>query len=93
MEHRKQSRIVADVLVAARDLNHGDGVAITELLRKCNLSYVRAKPLILTLVGAGLLDERGMERSTRYLISETGVTFLRAWSQFNDFAQSFGLKL
>ena len=93
MEYRKQTRIIADVLVAVRDLNYGEGVSITTLLRKCNVSYSRMKPLISTLVGAGLLEEMQNEQSVKYLISQNGITFLRAWYRFSDFAQSFGLKL
>jgi predicted transcriptional regulator len=93
LEYRKQPRIVADVLTAVRDLNYGEGVSITTLLRKCNVSYSRLKPLISTLVGSGLLEEREKERPVTYLISQNGITFLRAWSSFNDFAQSYGLKL
>jgi predicted transcriptional regulator len=93
LEYRKQTRIVADVLVAVRDLNYGEGVSITTLLRKCNVSYCRMKPLVSTLVGAGLLEEMQNEQSVKYLISQNGITFLRAWYRFSDFAQSFGLKL
>ncbi len=93
MQYRKQSRIIADVLITVKDLDEGEGVGVTTLLRRCNLSYVRMKPLVSVLVGAGLLRETQKERSRRYGITQNGITFLRAWSEFDDFAQSFGLKL
>jgi len=34
-----------------------------------------------------------LEKNAKYKISERGITFLTAYSQFEDFAQSFGLRL
>ena len=92
--YRTQTRIIADILVTARDMNlEGDGVGITTLLRKGNVSYSRMTRLISDLVGAGLLVELNLEKSSKYKISERGMKFLQAYSQFEEFAQSFGLKL
>ena len=71
----------------------GDGVGITMLLRKGNVSYTRMTKLITDLVGAGLLEELNLEKTAKYKISERGRSFLTAYFQFEDFAQSFGLKL
>jgi predicted transcriptional regulator len=68
-------------------------VGITTLLRKGNVSYNRMTKLIADLVGAGLLEEHMLEKNAKYKISERGITFLTAYSQFEDFAQSFGLRL
>ena len=92
--YRTQTRIIADILTTARDMNTGgDGVGITMLLRKGNVSYTRMTKLITDLVGAGLLEELNLEKSAKYKISERGMSFLTAYFQFEDFAQSFGLKL
>jgi predicted transcriptional regulator len=93
-QYRTQTRIIADILVTARDMNTaGDGVGITTLLRKGNVSYNRMTKLIADLVGAGLLEELTLEKNSKYKISERGITFLAAYDQFEDFAQSFGLRL
>ena len=56
--YRTQTKIIADILTTARDMNTGgDGVGITMLLRKGNVSYSRMTKLITDLVGAGLLVE------------------------------------
>ena len=93
-QYRTQGRIIADILTTARDMNTGgEGVGITTLLRKGNVSYARMTKLITDLVGAGLLVALTEEKTAKYKISEKGITFLQAYSQFEDFAQSFGLRL
>ncbi len=100
VHYRTQTRIVADVLRAARDSNTaGDGVGISTLIRKGNMSYSRTIKLVGELVGAGLLvevvekeDEVRLAPS-RYRISKKGVEFLHTYAQFDEFAQMFGLQL
>jgi len=92
--YRTQTKIIADILLTARDMNmEGDGVGITTLLRKGNVSYSRMTKLIGDLVGAGLLLELNLDKTAKYKISEKGMSFLQAYLQFEDFAQSFGLRL
>lgn len=94
VQYRTQTKIIADILVTARDMNTaGDGVGITLLLRRGNVSYTRMSKLISDLVGAGLLVELNLEKNSKYKISDKGLSFLRAYNQFEDFAQSFGLRL
>jgi predicted transcriptional regulator len=93
-QYRTQGKIIADILTTARDLNQdGQGVGITTLLRRGNVSYTRMTKLIVELVGAGLLLEETLEKNAKYKISDKGMTFLRAYGQFEEFAQSFGLRL
>ena len=63
------------------------------MLRRGNVSYSRMAKLIVELVGAGLLLENTLEKTSRYRISDKGMQFLHAYSQFQDFAQSYGLRL
>ncbi len=93
-QYRTQVKIIADVLSTARDMNtEGSGVGITTLLRKGNLSYIRMSKLLSELVGSGLMVELDNEKISRYMISDKGLQFLGAYYQFEDFAQSFGLRL
>ena len=92
--YRTQVRIIADVLETARDMNtEGTGVGITMLLRKGNMSYIRMTKLLNELVGSGLILELSSDKISKYMISPRGLEFLSAYSQFEDFAQSFGLRL
>jgi predicted transcriptional regulator len=93
-QYRTYARIIADVLTTARDMNtEGSGVGITALLRGGNMSYSRMAKLLSELVGSGLLLELNKEKISKYMISEKGLQFLEAYYQFDDFAQSFGLRL
>ena len=93
-QYRTQVRIIADVLSTARDQNtEGTGVGVTTLLRKGNMSYGRMAKLLSELVGSGLLVELDGEKISKYMISQKGIEFLRAYYAFEDFAQSFGLRL
>ncbi|TLY00011.1 MAG: winged helix DNA-binding protein [Thaumarchaeota archaeon] len=93
-QYRTQVKIIADVLCTARDMNtEGNGVGITTLLRKGNLSYSRMSKLVSELVGSGLLEELRAEKVARYKISPKGIQFLFAYSHFEEFTQSFGLRL
>jgi len=92
--YRTQVRIIADVLSTARDMNiEGNGVGVTMLLRKGNMSYSRMSKLLSELVGSGLILELSGDKISKYMISDKGIQFLEAYYQFEDFAQSFGLRL
>ncbi len=93
-QYRTQVKIIADVLSTAKDMNtEGTGVGITMLLRRGNLSYSRMTKLLSELVGSGLLEEMKAEKVARYRISPKGIRFLSAYSNFEEFTQSFGLQL
>lgn len=93
-QYRTQVRIIADVLSTARDLNtEGQGVGVTALLRKGNISYSRMSKMLSELVGSGLLVELSGDKISKYMISQKGIQFLAAYYSFEDFAQSFGLRL
>ncbi len=57
------------------------------------MSYSRMSKLLSELVGSGLLLELNGEKISKYMISQKGIQFLAAYNHFEDFAQSFGLKL
>jgi predicted transcriptional regulator len=44
-------------------------------------------------VGSGLLLELNGDKISKYMISQKGIQFLAAYHSFEDFAQSFGLRL
>ncbi len=93
-QYRTQVRIIADVLSTARDMNtEGAGVGVTTLLRGGNMSYSRMSKLLSDLVSSGLLVELNKEKISKYMISEKGIQFLAAYYHFEDFAESFGLRL
>lgn len=71
----------------------GTGVGVTTLLRKGNVSYTRMTKMLGELVGSGLLLELSVDKVSKYIISDKGIQFLAAYSKFEEFSQSFGLRL
>ncbi|MCS7115873.1 MAG: winged helix-turn-helix domain-containing protein [Nitrososphaerota archaeon] len=92
--YRTQIKIIADILTTARDYdNNNEGVGVTILLRKANLSYSRLMKILKELVKSGLMEEVIGDKTSRYRISDRGREFLEVYSRFEEFAQSFGLRL
>ena len=82
-QYRTQTRIIADVpdRGPGRRITAGDGVGITTLLRRGNLSYTRLAKLVSDLVGSGLLIEvnknsGGAEAYSRYKNQRKGYQVL-----------------
>ena len=93
--YRTQPKIIGDVLrTAALMGSEGKGLGVTALLRECNMPYTRLAELLSQLVGAGLLarvDEEGEHPS--YAITPKGREYSEKWSNFEELAESFGLRL
>lgn len=92
--YRTHVRIIADILNTARDYSdNGNGVSITVLIRRANVSYGRITKILGRLIDVGLLEEMPEDKSCKYKISERGMEFLKVYSNFHDFVESFGLKI
>lgn len=90
--YRNGVKIVGDVLSITNDFGV-QGINITLLLRKANLSYNRSVKLARHLISAGLLEEKIEEGKHLYMITEKGKAFLKTYEQFESLASSFGLEL
>ena len=89
MNYRSTQQIYADVLSIAKNTDR-DGIAITTLCRKSNLSHGRLKDFISNLTGAGLINVKFQKN---YVITEKGRTYLENYIKFHDLAESFGLEI
>ncbi|MEM3098697.1 MAG: winged helix-turn-helix domain-containing protein [Nitrososphaerales archaeon] len=92
ISYRNGIQIVGDVLRITNEFGL-QGVNITLLLRKANLSYNRLSKLSQQLMSAGLLEEKMEEGKRLYLITEKGREYLKTYEQFESLATSFGLEL
>ncbi|MGB9622490.1 MAG: winged helix-turn-helix domain-containing protein [Candidatus Bathyarchaeia archaeon] len=90
MLYRHRIRIVLDILSAVKE-GHENGVGITHVMRKANVSYARLIEIIGELVKVGLIEEVSGEK--RYRITPSGVMLLSEWEKFEKFTESFGLNL
>ena len=90
--YRTHVSIIADILSSARQYSYEgyeSGATVTHLIRKANVPHQRLSSMVSTLTQSGLL----YEDSSKYRISEKGIEFLKAYSEFKGFAETFGLRV
>ncbi len=92
ISYRNGFRIVSDILSAANDFG-SQGINITQLLRKANLSYNRLVELSRRLISSGLLEEKNIDGKRLYIITDKGKEYLTMYQRFEEFTSSFGLEL
>ena len=89
MTNRNTPQILADVLSIAKEADR-DGIAVTSLCRKSNLSYSRLKGFIGKLTEAGLIDVRF---GKNYVITPKGINYLDEYKRLVEFAEGFGFEI
>tara|TARA_Y100000310_G_C20668617_1_gene809030 strand:- start:1496 stop:1777 length:282 start_codon:yes stop_codon:yes gene_type:complete len=89
LNYRTTHQIYADVLSVAKNTDR-DGIAISALCHKSNISHGRLKGFVRNLTGAGLIDVRF---GKNYVITEKGKTYLENYIKFHDLAESYGLEI
>ena len=90
--YRTHVSIIADILSTAKQYSYegyDKGATVTHLIRNANVPHQRLSSIVSRLTQSGLL----YEDSSKYRISEKGIEFLKAYSEFKDFAETFGLRV
>jgi predicted transcriptional regulator len=90
--YRTHVSIIADILSTAKKYSYEgyeNGATVTHLIRRANVPHQRLGSMVSRLMESGLL----YEDSAKYRISDKGIMFLKAYTEFKDFAQTFGLKV
>lgn len=90
--YRTHVSIIADILSTAKQYSYegyDSGATVTHLIRKANVPHQRLSSIVSTLTQSGLLHLD----SAKYRISEKGIEFLNAYSEFKGFAETFGLRV
>jgi predicted transcriptional regulator len=90
--YRTHVSIIADILSTAKKYSYEgyeNGATVTHLIRRASVPHQRLSSMVSRLKESGLL----YEDSAKYRISDKGILFLNAYTEFKDFAQSFGLKI
>lgn len=90
--YRTHVSIIADILSTAKEYSYegyDNGASVTHLIRKANVPHQRLASMVTHLMQSGLL----YEDSARYRISDKGIQFLQAYTEFKGFAEGFGLKV
>jgi predicted transcriptional regulator len=93
MKHRTRPRIISDVLTTTGSSGSEGGATVSMLMRTCHLSYSTLEALLSQLLQAGLLQAVRDEGTVRYTLSSKGSNYLKLYSEFEGFADSYGLKM
>tara|TARA_B100001123_G_scaffold426395_1_gene540483 strand:+ start:373 stop:666 length:294 start_codon:yes stop_codon:yes gene_type:complete len=92
LAYRNSLQIMTDVL---DNMSYAgmDGLTITQLIRKSNLSHTRVQKLVQNLSGSGLINIIEYDKKNIFVITEKGRLLLEEYRRFSDFAETFGLEL
>ena len=90
--YRTSMQIVADLLVATDQCGQ-EGIKVTSLLTKANLSHSRLSKFVENLTGAGLINKIGFDGKNAYVITTKGKQYLESYRRFHELAESFGLDM
>ncbi len=92
LKYRTNMQIMAQVLDKMQDAG-SQGLIISRLTQKANLSHDRLISLTNNLIGSGLITKIQFDGRNCYVITEKGMVFLSEYQKFYEFANSFGLEL
>jgi predicted transcriptional regulator len=90
--YRNSPQIVCDLLTVTQDSGQ-NGIAVTALCQKGNLSHSRLRNLLSRLAGSGLVNQIEYDGKNTFVITQKGRLFLEEYTKFHEFAGSFGLEM
>ena len=90
--NRNSTRIVCDLLTITQCTDR-NGIAVTSLCQKSNLSHGRLQNFLSTLTGSGLINQIKFDGKNTFVITEKGKLFLEEYKKFHDFAEAYGLEI
>ena len=91
-QYRNTIQILTDVLEKT-EYAGANGINISQICLKANVSHPRVKALITNLTGCGLVNKITTDGKNTIVITEKGRVFLESYKQFDDLAKTFGLEL
>lgn len=91
-KYRSSQQIIESILIPTQDAGR-EGIAITKLMTKSNLSYMRMQEFLSKLTGGGLMNKVEFDGTNTFIITEKGRLYLQEYQKFQSMAQNFGLDL
>ena len=92
MTYRNSLQIMTSVLDNMSNAGT-DGLTVTQLIQKSNLSHPRLQKLVHNLSSSGLVNTIEYEKKQVFVITEKGRLLLEQYKKFSDLAGTFGLEL
>ena len=90
--YRNSPRIVCDLLTVTQNSGQ-NGIGVTSLCQKGNLSHNRLRNFLSRLTGSGLVNQIEYDGKNTFVITEKGRLFLEEYTKFHEFVGSFGLEV
>lgn len=90
--YRHHQQILADVLLITQDANR-NGIAVTKLCTKSNISHGRLRSLLTTLTSSGLVNQIKYDGRNVFVITPKGSQYLEQYKKFSEIAESMGLEM
>ncbi len=91
-KYRSSTQIMTCILETTAQKGR-EGIKITELLTKANVSHPRIMPMLHKFTQSGLMNEIVFDGKNTWILTEKGLMYLQEYKKFDDMAHSFGLEL
>lgn len=89
--YRNNLQIMGTILEATH--TDRNGIQITNLITKSNLSHPRLSVFLDKLIGRGLVNKITYDGKNTFVITDAGVVYLEEYKKFQTITDSFGLEL
>jgi len=90
-QYRSEMGIMGDILDVTMDGGR-EGVIVSAISRRANLSHYAVLDKCDKLVTAGLVDSVKNERNRLFMITEKGLEFFQEFRRFQDLVESMNLR-
>jgi len=90
-QYRSEMGIMGDILDVTMDGGR-NGVIVSAISRKANLSHYAVLDKCEKLVSAGLVETIKNDRNRLYLMTEKGVQFFQEFQRFQSLVESMNLR-
>ena len=90
-QYRSEMGIIADILNVAME-GGCQGVIISAISRRANLSHYAVLEKCQKLIDAGLVESMKEERNRLYKITEKGIQFFQEFQRFQGVVQVLNLR-
>ena len=90
-QYRSEMGIMGDILDVTTSGGR-DGVIVSAISRKANLSHYAVLDKCQKLIDAGLVNSVKNERNRKYMVTEKGLQFVQEFQKFQSLVESMNLR-
>ena len=90
--YRNNVQIIGSILEATEQTGQ-EGIHVTPLIAKSNLSHPRLKTFLEKLTGNNLINDIEVKGKHTFVITQAGRVYLEEYKRFSEIAGSFGFEL